>query len=264
MPVNAYTSTMRISSFCTPLQASLPQKQVRTLRVSGYVRRCCRCWGHKPSTDNDHNLHANWFASASFHLSNKPHRPDDNDANTFWVGVASQSALGGTGALLCLASNKPLLGAGFSQNPSILAAALVATIPLLLFSFAVGQVDARMRKTTVEYCQQVFMKRSVWEIVLFCLVVALSEEVLFRSFLMQLLVERYGSLEGQIGSSLLFGLAHGTSSSLIFASVVSGIYLAWLFINSGNSVTLPLLVHFLFNFISIIVYKYTIWGDNTE
>ncbi len=150
------------------------------------------------------------------------------------------------------------------MQPSLFGAAILATVPLCVFSWGVGKANAQVREITVAYCREIFLQRSIWEIALFCACVAVGEELFFRSWLLQSSMRVFGALQGQVGSSLLFGLCHGQSATLIAASGLSGYFFSWLFIGSGNSVALPLLVHFLYNLVSILAFKREIIRGDTK
>lgn len=183
-----------------------------------------------------------------------PPAPTDDD-NEFRDSVLSEIALGVAGLVLCAATNESALGTGLSLTPQLLGAAALGSIGLGAFSILVGTLNPSLRNMTAMYCKKVFVSRSIFDIACFCVVVSLGEELFFRSWLFQFTTTKYGLLPAQFISSTLFGICHGTSLALISSTAFAGYIFSCLFIIGGNSPLVPFIVHFVHNFISILIYR---------
>lgn len=81
--------------------------------------------------------------------------------------------------------------------------------------------------------QSVVLGSGVWLLVTTVLFAPFFEELLFRGYIAGVLRERYGAMLAWLLSSLLFGLAHGSPSMLISATL-SGLILGYYYMRYGS------------------------------
>lgn len=89
----------------------------------------------------------------------------------------------------------------------------------------------------------------VLNLVIFAVLPALAEELVFRGYVLRSL-RPYGDGFAVVVSSVLFGLMHGNVSQIPFALCV-GLVIGWLYV-STNNIWLPIAVHFCNNAISVL------------
>lgn len=109
------------------------------------------------------------------------------------------------------------------------------------FGVPIPQAPDMMQNTPVSF---------VLNLVIFAVLPALAEELVFRGYVLRSL-RPYGDGFAVIVSSLLFGLMHGNVSQIPFALCV-GLVIGWLYV-STNNIWLPIAVHFSNNAISVLV-----------
>ncbi len=60
-----------------------------------------------------------------------------------------------------------------------------------------------------------------------------AEEIFFRGFILTALIPKFGAVGAVVGSSLIFGVSHG-SVAVALPIFVSGLLLAWLYLRTGS------------------------------
>lgn len=89
---------------------------------------------------------------------------------------------------------------------------------------------------------------------MFCLCVAFGEELLFRSWLLAgLEAFRLPAHVALVGSSIIFGMLHAYTKIYMLLASFAGLLLGGMFLASGQNVLEPLVVHFLYDFCTILV-----------
>lgn len=95
-----------------------------------------------------------------------------------------------------------------------------------------------------------------------CFLAPVFEEFVFRGVILKRL-ERYGSGFAIVGSSVFFGLAHLSVSSVIFA-FIAGLVMGYLYVKTRN-LWVPIAVHFANNALSTFnSYSAELFGDAAE
>jgi len=97
--------------------------------------------------------------------------------------------------------------------------------------------------------------------------VAVAEEMLFRGTLQSGLARKRGELQGWLGASFLFGVTHALNVFALPASertrylaiavpyiTVTGSYLGWRYKESGYSLSVPVAIHFWYDFLLSAVF----------
>jgi len=99
----------------------------------------------------------------------------------------------------------------------------------------------------------------LWSVlVVFALLPALCEELLFRGFIFAGLLENKGVLRAVIGSSVLFGLSHGVLQQSICATAM-GLILGWMAYRTGG-IACTFAFHLLHNSISMTLASWSATG----
>lgn len=128
-----------------------------------------------------------------------------------------------------------------------------AALVLLLFVLryvplpSVQRLFGLMREFYIGY----FRDASVLDLALVSLAAGVGEEFLFRGFLQQGLGQLVGPVGGLVGASLLFGLAHLVTVTYAVLAALSGLFLGWLLMFTGD-LTVPVLAHALYDFIALL------------
>jgi membrane protease YdiL (CAAX protease family) len=86
-----------------------------------------------------------------------------------------------------------------------------------------------------------------------CLVIAPSEELLFRGFVQNSLDAYYGNLAGLIITSIIFGIAHLNPIVSGVTQAVAGIFLGLLFRWRGRRLAAPISCHAIYNCLMFIL-----------
>lgn len=99
-----------------------------------------------------------------------------------------------------------------------------------------------------------FGARAIWEVAFFCICVSFGEEFLFRSWLLAGLERWSVPMEvALVGSSVVFGALHAYTRVYMVLASLAGLMFGTMFVVSGESVLEPLVVHFLYDFCTILV-----------
>lgn len=86
----------------------------------------------------------------------------------------------------------------------------------------------------------------IW-IILFSLVAAVGEEILFRSFVQ----EKFGL----IVASISFGLVHFVTLPFSIIMTLFGFYQGWIYSTAHNSVIAPIISHLIYNLVGMLILK---------
>jgi len=101
----------------------------------------------------------------------------------------------------------------------------------------------------------IFRHSSVLEMAVIALIAGVGEEMLFRGVIQGSLADWIGAPTGvwiaMVLASLLFGLAHSLTVSYFLVATLMGMYLGWLWIDSGN-LLVPIAAHALYDFLALV------------
>lgn len=116
------------------------------------------------------------------------------------------------------------------------------------------------RTTTLEHLHQSTETVPYWILVVaMALGPAIGEELVFRGFIGQGLIRRYGIVPGVILTSLMFALAHFSPAHAI-ATIPVAILLHTLYLQT-KSIWIPILVHFGNNLLAVTMVRFQIVPD---
>lgn len=156
--------------------------------------------------------------------------------------------------MLCSATGLPVLGKGWAVTSAHLARAVAVAVPFSAVFWVLEHAPTGIQAATEASFRAFFAARHVWEVALFCLCVAFGEELLFRSWLLAGLeacdLPAHVAL---VGSSVVFGVLHAYTRVYMLLASLAGLLFGGMFLASGQSVLEPLVVHFLYDFCTILV-----------
>ena len=153
------------------------------------------------------------------------------------------------------------LAAGFRQFPSLisLARGIVATLPMLVMFVVVlkasGQAFVRMRELLKEGLLPHIRNSSLPALLCLSLAAGLGEEWLFRGMLQEGLLTWWEGMPVPLAiliAAVIFGACHWITHLYFLLATIIGIYLGWLYQDSGSLVE-PVLAHALYDFIALVV-----------
>lgn len=177
-------------------------------------------------------------------------------AAPFWAAAGSEAIAGVFACLLCIVSRLPILGPRFSLSPRAIVFAALTAIP---FSFAFWLLEEALptgiTEATETLFRNFFYNRSSIDIFIFCLCVALGEELLFRAWMLAGFIA--WGVKPTIAvaiSSIIFGVLHSYTAIYMIMATFAGSLFGLMFVSSGT-VLHPVIVHFLYDFCTILFMK---------
>lgn len=173
---------------------------------------------------------------------------------TFWAAALTEAAAAVFATGLCSLTGIPVLGKGWAFNPALLTHAIGVALPFSAVFWVLERAPTGIEAATEASFRSFFRARTVWEVALFCMCVSFGEEFLFRSWLLASL-ERW-SLPTElalVGSSVVFGALHAYTRVYMVLASLAGLMFGGMFVASGESVLEPLVVHFLYDFCTILI-----------
>lgn len=143
----------------------------------------------------------------------------------------------------------------WTLGPRDLLLAAAGSVPVLLFAaLATSPAGLKLRplRSIYEALRDSpigdYLRDSRWPAFLALSIAAgFSEEFLFR-----------GVLQAKIGlwpAAAVFGLLHALSWTYLAIATAIGAYLGWLFQVSGNALLVPTIIHALYDFVALLLYK---------
>ena len=153
------------------------------------------------------------------------------------------------------------LAEGFRQFPSLISLAMgvVATLPMLIMLVAVlnasGEAFRRMRRFLQDGLLPHIRNSSLPALLCLSLAAGLGEEWLFRGMLQEGLLTWWGGMPVPLAiliAAVIFGACHWITHLYFLLATIIGIYLGWLYQDSGSLVE-PVLAHALYDFIALVV-----------
>ena len=152
------------------------------------------------------------------------------------------------------------LAEGFRQIPSLLSLArgVLATLPMLVMLVVVlkasGKAFRRMRTFLQQGLLPHIRNSSLPALLCLSLAAGLGEEWLFRGMFQKGLLSWWG-LPVPLAIlivAVIFGACHWITHLYFLLATITGIYLGWLYQDSGSLVE-PVLAHALYDFIALVV-----------
>lgn len=93
-----------------------------------------------------------------------------------------------------------------------------------------------------------------FDLVLLSILVAFSEELLFRGALQPWLERLWGLIPGLLACSVLFGLAHFITPTYALLATLTGVYLGWLLgIHEERNLLGPIVAHGVYDYLAFLV-----------
>lgn len=157
--------------------------------------------------------------------------------------------------------------ADLSYSESVLANALLATLPLLLLFFAMQQASyaplIQIRKLLLETLGARLYRCQWSDLLILAAIAGFSEEALFRGAVQPWLEQLTNLNMGLILSNVVFALLHAVTPLYALLALLMGIYLG-LSLDYGGERNLltPIIIHALYDFVAflVIVRSYRLQG----
>lgn len=135
---------------------------------------------------------------------------------------------------------------------------VVLTIPLTLFLWWALKSGwsplQQLRKTLVDRFGPILRQCSLVDLLYVSLLAGLSEEVLFRGAIQNLLIG-WGILAALVGTNLLFGLCHAASMVYFGYAFLAGCYLTWVAGIPEQNLTPAVITHALYDLVALGVIR---------
>lgn len=171
----------------------------------------------------------------------------------FWTAAGIEAMAAVLACALCRVSHLPVLGSNFIISPAALVNAAGAAIPFSLAFWALEKAPTGITAATETRFRQFFHRRAAWEVAIFCICVALGEELLFRAWLLAgLMGWGFAPSHALVVSALVFGALHAYTRIYMLLASIAGLLFGTMFLFTG-SVLDPLVVHFLYDFCTILL-----------
>lgn len=157
--------------------------------------------------------------------------------------------------------------ADLSYSESVLANALLATLPLLLLFFAMQQASyaplIQIRKLLLETLGARLYRCQWSDLLILAAIAGFSEEALFRGAVQPWLEQLTNLNMGLVLSNVVFALLHAVTPLYALLALLMGIYLG-LSLDYGGERNLltPIIIHALYDFVAflVIVRSYRLQG----
>lgn len=178
----------------------------------------------------------------------RPPRPGEQ---LFRVGIFTEVCLIATAVTLSVSLRGVLpLGPGFFKSQlGQVRSGLLFSIP---FTALFGALSLWVDDGPVETFRAIFHKRPAWQIVLFCVNVAVAEELLFRGFLQATAAAvLHSASSALVLASILFGAVHAYSRLYAIVATAAGIIFGALYLLGGESVLVPVTVHCVYDIVAV-------------
>lgn len=184
---------------------------------------------------------------------------------TFWLAALTEACAALFAIGLCSISGLPVLGKGWTFSVDLLGQAVLATVPFSAVFWTLERAPTGVQAATEANFKAFFGKRTIWEVGVFCVCVAFGEELLFRSWLLAgLEAWQLPPHVALVSSSVVFGVLHAYTKVYMILASLAGLMFGGMFLSSGQSVLEPLVVHFLYDFCTILVMQRKwLTGDET-
>lgn len=186
----------------------------------------------------------------------------DNNASEqkvqFWTGAQFELMVGLVGYLLCMLFDLSILGPHFSLGKKAILKALRASVLFCMLFWAFELLPGPVKigiVTSDKLFRSLFEQRGIYDIALFCMCVAIGEELMFRSCIVNGLCKLgLPPLSALVLSALIFGLFHAYSTVYVALASLAGFLFGAMYLQAG-SLFHPVFVHFMYDFLTIIFMK---------
>lgn len=177
----------------------------------------------------------------------------------FWIGAQFEVMVGLVGYLLCALFDLSILGPHFSLGKTAIFESAGASVLFCMLFWAVELLPGHSTKigivTSDKLFRSLFEQRGIRDIALFCMCVAIGEEVMFRSCLLNGLCKLgLPPLLALMLSAFIFGLFHGYSKVYVALASLAGFLFGAMYLQAA-SLFQPVFVHFMYDFLTIMFMK---------
>ncbi|MDR3708543.1 MAG: CPBP family intramembrane metalloprotease [Capsulimonadaceae bacterium] len=177
------------------------------------------------------------------------------------------AALVALGIMIGFVQHKPLVGAGFDARGMVFETLIGLVIGCGLISVVVGILSMTGHMHTVaRHAGYV-----AWPAAVFCLMIAISEETIFRGYMLAEFERQWGTATGLIASSLIFGAMHLVNvqheplalqlRATLFIAVEAGLLLGAAYL-ATRRLWMPIGIHWAWNFFLGPYYGVPVSGTN--
>lgn len=133
--------------------------------------------------------------------------------------------------------------------------ALLLCLPMLGVLFvamrAKWQPFSHLKIELEEKIQPIFANCKLIDLAFISFLAGFGEELFFRGWLQNLLIDKLGIWAGILLASLIFGLAHYISKEYLIYASLTGIYLGLIYHVSGN-LYIVMAIHAMYDFIALV------------
>jgi membrane protease YdiL (CAAX protease family) len=178
-----------------------------------------------------------------------------DSSQTIILAVLFEGSLAPLAVFLGWVLGQPALE-GFAWRAEDAAIGAVATLPMLALFWLVERWPLGPLRTIRRFFEEEarpILAACTWpDLALIAVAAGVGEEMLFRGVFQGLLGRWLGRWAGLGAASLLFGLLHPISPAYIVLAMLMGAYLGWLWIWSGNLLTV-IVAHALYDFFALLL-----------
>lgn len=132
---------------------------------------------------------------------------------------------------------------------------VAGTLPMLGLLAVTNYVPAgpfrRLRRFLDAQVLPIFAGWSVWGLATVSLLAGVGEEMLFRGVIQTALGDWINPAAGLAIGAVVFGLLHAMTPAYAVVATLTGAYLGWLYLWSGNLLA-PMIAHGLYDFVALV------------
>lgn len=188
-----------------------------------------------------------------------PARPDTEGRMMFITGFVFEWMLAAVALAWAYWRGLPLLQE-LTWSTDLLITSVVATGPLVAALLIMVRVQAPwMRKIEAHvrsFLAPLLRYGGISGMAVLAIAAGVGEELLFRGVLQAEFIAPLGPWGALIVASILFGVCHWITPAYALIATIMGAYLGALYMYTGG-LTVPILVHALYDFIAFLYFAYT-------
>lgn len=175
--------------------------------------------------------------------------------SAFWLAAATELAAAISAIGLCLLSNLPVLGTNFCLSADAFSQSILVAVPFSLVFWVLEKFPTGVEHTTELHFRAFFESRPWSQIAIFCICVALGEELFFRAWLLPALTSLgCAPFLSVVLSALAFGVLHSYSALYMALATVAGFMFGSMYVFFASMLH-PLFVHFAYDYVTILIFK---------
>lgn len=144
-------------------------------------------------------------------------------------------------------------------NPPSIARGVLLVIPMAILLWWMVKADwsplKELRDTLVHRFGPILRQCTLVDLAYVSLLAGVSEEVLFRGAIQNLLLA-WGLLAAIVGTNLLFGLCHAASRVYFVYAFLAGCYLTWVAGVPEQNLSPAVVTHGVYDFLALIVIRH--------